>query len=426
MNFQMIGRGYLVYEMTYSTAQLAWVTLSFMLPQVLFSLLGGALADRLPKKFLMMSAQSMNLVSALVMAYVILSERIEVWHFFVLGVFNGTLLALSMPSRQSIIPEVVGDHQLMNAIALNSAGMNLSRILGPALCGMLIAVFHVEGQVPYVGVGIAYLIIAVLYFLSVSSVAFVHLSGQSQRDSIASVWQDIGEGVRYLVGTRIMRGLVIMGTFPMMFGWPLQNLLPAYSRSILDGGPDDLGILQGAMGVGAIIGTLWLARLGDYDRKGRALFIGTFIWGGAIVLFTFAESLPLAIVFGAFASMFSSSLMALNRTLIQLQSPAEMRGRIMSVDQMAHGLMPLGILPIGFLGDSIGIQRRAPGQRWHTGLDHGGVLLAAAGSVADRHGASRFSRFPRSRRSRRSFARRLGPSGPHEVRAGQAPRTHAS
>jgi MFS family permease len=368
MNVQMVARGYLIYEMSHSATQLAWVTLAFMLPQVLFSLVGGVLADRLPKKTLMIGAQSLNCAAALLMATIIFTEAVTFWHFIWLGVFNGTLLALSMPSRQSIIPEVIGPDQLMNAIALNSASMNLSRILGPALSGGLIALFHTHGEIPYVGVGLVYLIIALLYAGAATSVRFVRISGRPQHASTNGVWRDISEGFAYVRDTRLMFGLVIMGTFPMMFGMPMQNLMPAFSRSVLHGGPEDLGLLMTSLGVGAIAGTLALAHAGDFAAKGRALFLGCAAWGFFIFLFTFADAFGAAVVLTAFAGIFSSALMALNRTMMQLEAPPAMRGRIMSFDQMAHGLMPVGILPIGYLSDVIGVQ--------HALQVSAGVLLA--------------------------------------------------
>lgn len=356
MNIQLVARGYLIYEMTHSAGKLAWVTLAFMLPQALLSVVGGALADRVPKKALMIGAQSLNCAAAVLMAAIIFSGVVQFWHFIVLGIFNGVLLALSMPSRQSIIPEVVGQARLTNAIALNAATMNLSRILGPALSGILISLFHVEGEVPYLGVGIVYVIIALLYAGAAWTVRFVGVDGRTQRDATLGVWADIGEGFRYVRDSRLMLGLVVMGTFPMMFGMPMQNLMPAFSRSVLHGSPADLGLLMTSLGVGAIVGTLALARAGDFARKGRALFIGCIVWAASIALFTFAETLVTAAIATAFAGIFGSSLMALNRTMMQLESPAELRGRIMSFDQMAHGLMPVGILPIGFLSDVIGVQ----------------------------------------------------------------------
>ena len=356
MNIQLVARGYLIYEMTRSATHLAWVTLAFMLPQVILSLLGGVLADRLPKKMLMSGAQSLNCLAAVLMAYIVFTHRVTFWHFVALGVFNGTLLALSMPSRQSIIPEVVGQAQIMNAIALNSASMNLARIVGPALSGGLIALFDVEGEVPYLGVGLVYVIIALLYLGAAVTVQFVRAAGLAERRAKSGVLADMREGIAFIRNSRVLMGLVVTGTFPMMFGMPLQNLMPAFSRSVLHGGAEQLGFLMTSLGVGAIVGTLGLAQAGDIERKGRVLFAGCAVWGTGILLFTFAGTFAVALPLVALAGVFSSAVTALNRTLMQLEAPDGLRGRVMSVDQMTNGLMPLGVLPIGYLSDVIGVQ----------------------------------------------------------------------
>ena len=139
MNMQIIARGWFVYDLTSSAMDLAWVTLSFMLPSVLFSLYGGVLADRLPKRGLIVFAQSLNALATLIMAWIIFSGTVVFWDFIWFGFFNGTILALSMPARQAFVPELIPQPLIFTAMALNTTGWNLSRIVGPALAGLLIA-----------------------------------------------------------------------------------------------------------------------------------------------------------------------------------------------------------------------------------------------------------------------------------------------
>lgn len=356
MNVQQAARGWLIFEMTHSAARLSWVVISFTLPQLLFALFGGALADRLPKKQLMIAAQSLNFVAACGMAYVIFSHEVTFWHFIALGIFNGTVLALSMPSRQSIIPELVGDTDLVNAIALNTASMNLSRILGPVVAGLTIAAFHIDGQIPYFGAGLSYVLIAALYFMGVMTLTRVTIAARPSRvGARPGMLKDIGAGIAYIRNSKIMLGLVATGTLPMMFGQPMQNLIPAFNTTVVHGGPLGNGLLLAATGSGAIFGTLLFAKYGDSGRKGRLLFAGLAMWGIGIALFSRATVLPVALALAAFAAIFSSSLVALNRTLMQLHAPADMRGRIMSFDMMSNGLMPLGVVPIAYLADAIGV-----------------------------------------------------------------------
>ena len=280
MNVQQAARGWLIFEMTHSAARLSWVVISFTLPQLLFALFGGALADRLPKKQLMIAAQSLNFVAACGMAYVIFSHEVTFWHFIALGIFNGTVLALSMPSRQSIIPELVGDTDLVNAIALNTASMNLSRILGPVVAGLTIAAFHIDGQIPYFGAGLSYVLIAALYFMGVMTLTRVTIAARPSRvGARPGMLKDIGAGIAYIRNSKIMLGLVATGTLPMMFGQPMQNLIPAFNTTVVHGGPLGNGLLLAATGSGAIFGTLLFAKYGDSGRKGRLLFAGLAMWG---------------------------------------------------------------------------------------------------------------------------------------------------
>ena len=132
MNMQIIARGWLMYSLTSSAMDLAWVTLSFMLPTVAFSLWGGVVADRMPKRRIIALAQTLNCIATIVMGYIIFSDRVDFWDFIWFGFFNGTILALSMPARQAFAPELIPQRLMFTAMALNTTSWNLSRILGPA------------------------------------------------------------------------------------------------------------------------------------------------------------------------------------------------------------------------------------------------------------------------------------------------------
>lgn len=165
MNMQIIARGWLVYALTSSATDLAWVTLSFMLPSVVFSLYGGVLADRLPKRGVIIIAQSMNCVATLLMALIIFRGEVSFWDFIWFGFFNGSVLALSMPARQAFVPELIPEKLIFTAMALNTTGWNLSRIIGPAFAGLLIAFLADGDKTSTYGVGIVYLVIAFILLI---------------------------------------------------------------------------------------------------------------------------------------------------------------------------------------------------------------------------------------------------------------------
>lgn len=351
MNMQIIARGWLVYTLTSSAMDLAWVTLSFMVPQVAFSLWGGVVADRLPKKRIIVTAQTLNCIAALVMAAIILDQRVTFWDFIWFGFFNGTILAMSMPARQAFVPELIPERLIFTAMALNTTSWNLSRILGPALAGFLIAWVADGDTSSHFGVGIVYLMIATLYFVSAITVLLVRRPGNVKEPDDKSPLNDMADGLRYVWANPPVFGLILLSIVPFVFGMPLNTLLPAFNEDILGGGPDDLGMLMSSMGVGAILGSLMLASMGELRNKALWL-IGTCLgWGVFTALFGSAQVVWIAAVLVGGIGWLSAWNMSLNRGLLQMQVSPQMRGRIMSIDMMSHGLMPLGVIPISIIAE---------------------------------------------------------------------------
>ncbi|MDA0789339.1 MAG: MFS transporter [Proteobacteria bacterium] len=355
MQMQMIARGWLIYDMTNSAMALAWVMLSFMLPSFVFSLAGGVIADRMHKKQIMIVSQVLNAIATAVLAYVIFIGEVTFWHFIYIGLFNGTVLSFSMPARSAVIPEVVGPDNLVNAMALQSATFNLSRILGPVLAGGLIAVFAAGDTTSTHGVGIVFFIIAGLYLVSVGGTLLLNYVGAPVAREKTTPLEDVKEGFRYMKREPLIVGLLIMGFVPFTFGWSVSFLLPAFNHDVLGGGPEDLGILMTGIGAGALGGSLILARLGDFNQKGRVMFIAAYIWAASVALFALSFNMLMALVIGAVTGLFSSLLGSLNMSVVQLAISSEIRGRVMSIMMMAHGLMPLGVLPVSALAEFVGI-----------------------------------------------------------------------
>ena len=352
MNMQIIARGWLVYTLTSSAIDLAWVTMSFMLPTVFFSLYGGVLADRLQKKKVIVWAQALNCLATLVMAVIIFSEQVAFWDFIYFGFFNGTILALSMPARQAFVPELIEEKLVFAAMGLNTAGWNLARIIGPAFAGLLIALIAEGDKTSHYGVGIVYVVIAALYFISAATMLLIDKSGRVKRASKGSAWEDTREGVSYVLANPPVFGLIVLSIIPFLFGMPLNTLLPAFNEEILGGHADDLGFLVSSMGIGAIIGSFMMATMGDLKRKGAWLIITCVGWGAVTSAFGMSESYVLAVAMIAAVGWFSSWNMSMNRGMMQMQVDNHMRGRVMSIDMMSHGLMPLGVFPISWIAEN--------------------------------------------------------------------------
>ena len=355
MNMQIIARGWLVYALTSSALDLAWVTLSFMLPSVLFSLYGGVLADRLPKRRVIAWAQALNFTATLVMAAIIFSGNVAFWDFIWFGFFNGTVLALSMPARQAFVPEIIPERLIFTAMALNTTGWNLSRIIGPAMAGLLIAWLAGGDKTSAYGVGIVYLVIASLYLFSAVTVLKVDVPGKAERDRDGDSLSDMQEGLRYVIAHPQVFALIVLSILPFLFGMPLNTLLPAFNQDVLQGQADDLGYLISAMGGGAIIGSLLMAAMGNLRRKGFWLIVSCLGWGVVTAAFGAFDLQVIALALIALIGMLSSWNMSLNRGMLQMAVEGHMRGRIMSIDMMSHGLMPLGVFPISLVAEYHGV-----------------------------------------------------------------------
>ncbi len=352
MNMQMLARGWFVYTLTSSALDLAWVMMSFTVPQIALSLWGGVVADRVPKKYILFAAQLLNAAATAVMAVIILLGSASFWDFIWFGVFNGAVLALSIPARNAYIADLVDRSRFITAMALNTSGMNLARIVAPMLAGLLIALLAGGDTTDTFGVGIVYLVIAALYMVSAGTTMLVSAKGTSHSDGAGTRHlDDMLDGLRYVLHNPPVFALLLLSIVPFLFGMTLSTLIPAFNEDILGGGPDDLGYLLSAMGVGAIVGSLMLAVAGDFRRKG-AWVIGTcFAWAAATVGFGFSTGFVAAACAVAVYGWLSSVNMSLNRGLIQTVVDARMRGRVLSIDMMSHGLMPLGVIPISLVAE---------------------------------------------------------------------------
>ena len=355
MNMQIVARGWLVYTLTSSALDLAWVTLSFMIPMVAFALVGGVMADRVPKRGIIMLAQGLNSIATILLGVIILAGRVDFWDFIWFGFFNGTVLALSMPARQAMVPELVPERLIFTAMGLTTTSWNLSRILGPAMAGFLIAWIADGDTSSHFGVGVVYFMIAALYLASSLAMWRVTPTRPDPPAEDQHPLRDIGDGLRYLWANPPVLGLILLSIVPFLFGMPINTLLPAYNEDILNGGADDLGLLMSAMGVGAIIGSLMMAAMGELRGKGLWLISTSIAWAGATALVGTADSQFWAVAAVALVGWLSSWNMSLNRGLLQTSITPTMRGRILSIDMMSHGLMPLGVIPISLIAEQVNV-----------------------------------------------------------------------
>lgn len=347
IHLQLVARNWLVYEMTGSALALGIVIAAWGLPILLLSLYGGAVADRLKKRDLLIVTQVANGIITLIIAILIATGGIVLWHLIAAAALTGIIFAFHVPARLAIIPELVQKREILNAIALNSTGMNLSRFVGFAIGGALLGAIGVAG---------VYYVVVICFFVSAALLFMLPVVEKVRQRAVTSIKVDLMEGLRYIYHSPLIRSLLAMAFVSIAFGLPYMNLMPVFAVDIFDVGAFGLGLLLGMAGLGSLIGSLILASLGDFRRKGL-LCIGLALgFGAAVALFGFSDSYPLSLVLLMAVGLLGAGYLAVNNTLIQSKVPHEMLGRVMSIYVMTFAMMPLGTLPLGAVSEAIGAQ----------------------------------------------------------------------
>ena len=356
MNMQYVARGWYVYDINQSNSDLAWVLMAFTLPQIFLSLPGGVLADRIAKRTIIVVAHALNAGATMVMGLLILGNRIAFAHFIFFGILNGSILALSFPARQAIVPHVVKQDVVFSALALSATAVNISRVGGPALAGLLIHWLAPGDHSNELAVGILFLVVASLYLLASLISLTITVPGQATDASHeTSLKRDLYEVAEFLAHKRIVFSLVLLSVFAYMFGHTLNAFIPAFTESVLHGSARDYGFLLATLGIGSIVGSFMVVWASDLRRQGLWLIGLQITWGALIFSFGFTSWMWLAFVLSGLIGWFAGAAMALNRSLLQSHVRTSLLGRVMSIDMMAHGMMPFSALPLGILADAMGI-----------------------------------------------------------------------
>ena len=347
IHLQIVARNWLVYEMTGSALALGIVIAAWGFPILLLSLYGGAVADRVKKRDLLIVTQVANGVITLIIAVLIATGMIALWHLIAAAAVTGIIFAFHVPARLAIIPELVRKRELLNAIALNSTGMNLSRFVGFAIGGALLG---------FIGVAGVYYVVVFCFFVSAALLFMLPVVEKVRPRAVTSIKVDLVAGLRYIYHSDLMRSLLAMAFVSIAFGLPYMNLMPVFAVDIFDVGEFGLGLLLGMAGLGALIGSLIIASLGDFRRKGPLLMGLALGFGATVALFGLSGSYPLSLVLLIAVGLLGAGYLAVNNTLIQSNVPREVLGRVMSIYVMTFAMMPLGTLPLGAVSDAIGAQ----------------------------------------------------------------------
>jgi MFS family permease len=342
---------WLVYDMTGSPFMLGTVTFANTIPTMLLALHGGALADRSEKRTLLIATQVCFMALAAVLAFLTLTGRIEVWHILAFSVGGGIAGAVDMPARQSFIPHLVDRKDLMNAVALNSAAFNGSRIIGPAIAGLVINQFGPRG-----GPGVSFAINAVTYLAVIGALMAIRVTSKPEPGDRKPMLYEMREGLIYGWRSPALRTLLGLLAVAGIFGLTYTVLMPVFARDVLGVEAQGFGMLMTASGIGSTIGALGMASV--QPARPLAVIVGllaAFTVLLAVFAATTSYSMALVLLVGVSGTM--TAYMSASNTTIQMIVPDALRGRVMSLYVLAlFGTGPLGGLLAGSLASVLGAQ----------------------------------------------------------------------
>ena len=349
MQAGMIARGYLAYDISGSAAILGLVTMSRGLPQLFVSPVAGVIADRVDKRQMLVLTQiGAGVISALT-AVLVQLQLIEVWHLIALGVAEGAVFALNMPPRQAIVPELIPDNDLMNAIALNNSGMSLMRIVGPSLAGALIA----AGAA---GLYLTFYIIAVCYLGFIAALWRLPRERRIQPIDKAPFHTQLFGGFHYMFTYPALAILFGMALIPILLGMSYQPLLPVFAKDVFAGGGAKLGTLSAAAGLGSLVGSLVIASLSNFPYWRQLQVAFGVLFGVSLFAFAVTPLFGLALLWMFLVGMSGNAFTSMNSTMIMQVADRAYHGRVMSVWQVTWAFQPIFLLPLGRIVDAVGPQ----------------------------------------------------------------------
>ena len=351
---QVTGQAWLVLQLTHSAWWLGLVGALQFLPVMLFSLFGGVVADRLPKRRLLLFTQSFATAQAILLWLLVFTGTVQLWHILVLALMLGATNALDMPTRQAFVVEMVGREELPNAVALNSSLFNMARILGPGLGGLLIAWLGVTplfllNAISFIPVliGLALIDTSKLHFHAKPVVAGMTIQKQS-------TMQSLREGLVYITKTPSVLLIIVVIGAVSLFGINFNVVLPLFATDVLHAGPVGFGLISSALGFGALVSALWLA-WGNKKPNIQHMLVGAIVFSVLEAIFALSQLYILSIVLIAVVGFAQITFSATANTTLQTVTPDHLRGRVMSVYMLVFaGSVPLGNLFTGGLAHLYG------------------------------------------------------------------------
>jgi MFS family permease len=344
MGGQGLVRAWIAFELTGSELALGIVSFTVAVPMLLVAPVGGAMSDRFERRNLIAIGQSFVLLSELIVLALLWTDRLEFWHLVTAAGLMGCVFPFIMPARQALVANVVGRRGLPNAMALGMAGMNVTRVLGPAAAGFLLGPLGAKGT---------YVVGVVLYAAALVATLFVNRHPMEAKPT-ASVFANVLEGAHYVRQNRLVLVLIFFGLVPMFLAMPFQTLMVVFAEEVWHVGSTGLGLLSACAGIGGVAGSFYVAWQADSQRRIRRMMVSMVGFGAFLLLFSvtpyFTTALGLVFLANACGSVYGT----LNNTAIQMIIPDEVRGRVSSFLMMSFSLPLLGTLPMSAVAQGYG------------------------------------------------------------------------
>jgi MFS family permease len=343
---QTTAQAYLIYELTQSPAYLGYVGFAAGVPAWLFTLYGGLIADRLPRRTLLVITQTVMMTLAFALAGLTFTGWVRPWHIIIFAFLLGIANAFDAPARQAFVLEMVSRKDLTNAIALNSTMFNSATAIGPAAAGLLYA---------WLGPAWCFTINAVSFIAVIVALLLMRLEKPALVTRKASLVGDIREGLAFVASDRAVRTIILNLGIISLFGLSFVTLMPAWAVEILKGDATTNGLMQSARGIGALVGALMTAALGAFHVRGKLLSSGNIVMPVFLLVFAALRLVPLSLL--ALLGIGWGFMVYANNanSLVQTQVPDELRGRVMGIYTLTFfGLLPIGALLAGAAAESFG------------------------------------------------------------------------
>ncbi|HVX49183.1 MAG TPA: MFS transporter, partial [Chitinophagaceae bacterium] len=346
---QKTAVSWVVYSLTHSKFMLGVTLFATMFPSFILSFLGGVVSDRYNRYKVLLVTQVLSLVQAVALTLVIFFKHYTIWQVLLLSVILGIINAFDVPARQSLVYEMVDDKKtLPNALALNSSMVNLSRLIGPGIAGLIIEKW---------GDDVCFGLNAVSFIAVIGSLLMMRLPAYKAKPRTKNMFADLKDGFLYVKQTPGIRFVLVMLALVSLFVLPYTTLMPVFARDIFHGTASTFGIIDSFIGLGAFAGAIFLASVPIGTNLRKILAVNTIVFAAGLMLFSYAPYYPLALACITVAAFGMMSQVTITNTIIQTTSDLNMRGRVISIYAMAFfGMQPLGGLIIGYLSQAFGVR----------------------------------------------------------------------